>query len=232
MEKIINTRLTIHLESAGGFPPYQFGFRKMHSTIDALNKFTSVISNTLTEKQHMICVSFDLRKAYDTTWRYGILKALYDAGLRGKLPILIEQFLSNRYIKTKIGNSISEPHTLEQGVPQGSVLSCTLFSLAINGILKSVPDGIESLLYVDDLLIYCSGTYVPSLERRIQIAVNKINSWAISHGFTFSAPKTNRIHFHRKRKSQPPLKITLNNRNIPNRESIKYLGMIIDSNLT
>ena len=231
MEKILNTRLTYYLESNNHLPNNQFGFRRMHSTIDALNKFISDITTALNKKQQVICISFDMKKAYDTTWRYGILQALYETGIRGKLPIYISKFLSNRTFRAKIGNTLSEPHKLEQGVPQGSVLSCTLFSLAINNILKHVPNNVEALLYVDDLLIYCCGTYVPSMERRIQNAINRINSFADSHGFTFSAPKTNCIHFHRKKNFVSPLKLTLNGRIIPNREYITYLGITLDQKL-
>jgi hypothetical protein len=39
---------------------------------------------------------FDLEKAYDTTWKYGILKDLFDMGLKGKLPNFISNFLSDR----------------------------------------------------------------------------------------------------------------------------------------
>ena len=153
--------------------------------------------------------------------------AMHDVGLRGKLPRVIESFLSHREFRTKVGSVTSSWHSLEQGVPQGSVLSCALFSLAINGILGSVPSDVEALLYVDDLIIYCSGNFVPSIERRIQGAIDKMNFWADSHGFTFSAAKTHCIQFHHKRNLQPPLKLLLNGRIIPNRDSIKYLGMTI-----
>jgi len=232
MEKIINSRLTSILEGNKHIPPHQFGFRKMHSTIDALNRFTTDILDALNRRESILCVSFDMRKAYDTTWRFGILKALFDFGIRGKLPTIIRSFLTNRTFKTKIGTTYSRYHTLEQGVPQGGVLSCTLFSLAINGILGCIPENIKASLYVDDLLIYCSGNYIPGLERRLQGAINKISTWADSHGFTFSTPKTNCIHFHRKRSFQTPLKLMLNNAIIPNRESIKYLGMTLDCKMT
>ena len=231
MEKIINCRLTFFLESTQNLPAHQFGFRKMHSTIDALNKFTSDIINSIKNKQHVICVSFDMRKAYDTTWRFGITQTLHKIGLKGNLPMFINNFLTNRSFQTKIGSTISRRHYLDQGVPQGGVLSCTLFSLAINNIFPIIPTNINSSLYVDDLLIYCSGTHVADLERRLQLAINKIGSWAESSGFTFSAPKTNCIHFHGLRNTQPPLKLLLNKQIIPNRESIKYLGMTLDFRL-
>ena len=232
MEKIINIRLSIVLESSKLIPDNQFGFRRMHSTIDALNKFTTDINNALDNKQQMLCVSFDMRKAYDTTWRYGILQEIFKFVLRGELPLFLCNYLTNRTFRTKIDNTLSSCHNLDQGVPQGGVLSCTLFTIAINGVLECIPQSINAILYVDDLLIYCSGNYVPVLERRMQTAINKIQEWTETHGFTFSPLKTNCIHFHRKRKFQTPLKLTLNNIIIPNRETIKYLGMEIDYKLT
>jgi hypothetical protein len=39
------------------------------------------------------------------------------------------------------------------GVPQGSILSVTLFSIKINSLAKILNDNIEGSLYVDDFLI-------------------------------------------------------------------------------
>lgn len=232
MEKIVHARLALFLENRSLIPQNQFGFRKMTSTADALNKFISHISSNLNQKQHTLCVSFDLQKAYDTTWRYHIIKTLYEMGLRGHLPNFIQNFLSDRKFTTKIGQATSTEHTLDQGVPQGSVLSCTLFSLSINDLLRIIPQSVQASLYVDDLLIYCSGNYIPGLERRLQNSINKIHTWAQHHGFTFSPSKTNSIHFHRKRNLQPPLLLRLNGIIIPTRDSIKYLGMTIDNRLS
>ena len=168
---------------------------------------------------------------YDTTWRFGILQTLFDVGLRGSLAYTIQSYLTNRTFRTKIGTSLSSVHSFDQGVPQGGVLSCTLFSLAINGILQSVPEDVKAALYVDDLLIYCCGKFVPGLERRVQLSVNKVSAWALARGFVFSASKTNCIHFYRRRHFQPPLLLTLNGSIIPNRDSIKYLGMVVDCKL-
>ena len=116
-------------------------------------------------------------------------------------------------------------------MPQGSVISCTLFSLAINNMLKNIPQGIKSSLYVDDLLIYVSGVNQPSLERRLQLGVNRVNDWAETHGFKFSSSKTESILFHRKKKLLPSPQLFLNQRPIPARSTIKYLGMLFDEKL-
>ena len=39
---------------------------------------------------------FYLEEAYDTTWKYGIMKDVHGFGLRGQLPIFISHFLIDR----------------------------------------------------------------------------------------------------------------------------------------
>ena len=204
----------------------------MQGTQDALLKVSSDITAALDNQQNVLCVSFDSRKAYETTWRFGILRKLLQLGVHDEMFSFIKNFMSDRRFRTKIGSTLSSDHTQEQGVPQGSVLSCTLFSVAINDILKSIPPGVVGCLYVDDLLIYCSGRCLSSLERRIQTAINKVHKWAMSNGFTFSSSKTTSIHFHRKRGRQEPPRLTLDGAPIMHASSIKYLGMILDQKMT
>ena len=45
-------------------------------------------------------------------------------------------FLSDRYFKVSVGNIYSYPYSQKAGVPQGSILSVTLFSLQINSIVS------------------------------------------------------------------------------------------------
>ena len=48
--------------------------------------------------KHVVSISFDLEKAYDTTWKYGIMKDLYDMDLRGRVPLSIQNLLSESKI--------------------------------------------------------------------------------------------------------------------------------------
>jgi hypothetical protein len=84
-------------------------------------------------------VFFDLEKAYDTTWKPGILQDLESTGLRGRLPTFICNFLANRKFRVKSGANLSDTYKQEMGVPQGSILSDTLFVLKINSIVIAYP---------------------------------------------------------------------------------------------
>ena len=67
------------------------GFRKRRGTIDHLIRLENFIREAFIRKQHLMAVFFDLEKAYDTMWKYGILRDLYNLGLRGRLPMFIKK---------------------------------------------------------------------------------------------------------------------------------------------
>jgi len=232
MEKIINMRLMKYLETNNCISPVQFGFRKMHSTIDAVTRLHTDVSDALAKREQAVCVLFDMQKAYDTAWRRGILEMLHSWGLRGVMLKYITNFLTNRKFKTKIGSNYSRHFQQNEGVPQGSVLSCTLFIVAINGVIDVIPPGIKSSLYVDDLVIYGASSRIVALERRIQVAVNNILEWTLTHGFTLSTTKTVAIHFHRKKRLQPEPTIYMSQRPIIFRDNARFLGMILDQRMS
>lgn len=68
LEKIVNIRLMNHIEREALLSPLQYGFRKMRSSVDALIRVTSDIHEAFARKEHLVCVFFDMQKAYDTTW--------------------------------------------------------------------------------------------------------------------------------------------------------------------
>jgi hypothetical protein len=71
---MVNNRLTWFLESNNLLTNIQGGFRKNRSTIVRLESF---IRDGFINNQHVVSVFFDLEKAYDTTWKYGILNDLH-----------------------------------------------------------------------------------------------------------------------------------------------------------
>jgi hypothetical protein len=70
------------------------GFRQGRSTLDHLVRFETFIRNAFAKKQHAVSIFFDLEKAYDTTWKYGILKDLFDMGF--KSPVSQMSFMRSK----------------------------------------------------------------------------------------------------------------------------------------
>ena len=72
LERMINTRLVWYLEFNNLVSPFQSGFRSERSTNDNLVRLKTFIRNAFIKKELVVTVFFDLEKAYDTTWKYGI----------------------------------------------------------------------------------------------------------------------------------------------------------------
>ena len=232
MEKMVNARLVWYLEKKGLLSSAQCGFRRMHSTNDVLIRLESSICEAFASKQHHVTIFFDLEKAYDTAWRYGILKTIHDTGLRGEMPLFIQAFLARRFFQVKVSNTLSERKCQEEGVPQGSVLSVTLFALAINGISSVIPKDILYTLFVDDLSLSFAGAKMAMVERKLQLSVNKIIQWADMNGFKFSTNKTVIVHFCRIRGLHPDPDIYIKGQRIPCAQEARFLGLIFDHRLT
>ena len=63
--------------------------------------------------------------------------------LRGHLPLFIQQYLFD-LIRVRVGDVLSKGFPLEDDVPEGSILSVTLFAVAINGGIAVLPEGVHS----------------------------------------------------------------------------------------
>ncbi|GBN44998.1 putative RNA-directed DNA polymerase from transposon BS, partial [Araneus ventricosus] len=164
LEKMVNKRLIYYLENNNFFSPFQSGFRQGRSTTDNLLALETEIRNAFIRRHHAVTIFLDIEKAYDRAWRYGILRDLYNCNLRGNLLIFIQNFLKLRQFRVRIGSQLSDYFVQEEGVPQGSVLSVTLFTLKLNCILQQLPLSVKGFLYVDDLNISCTRDNMALIE--------------------------------------------------------------------
>ncbi|GFT92386.1 probable RNA-directed DNA polymerase from transposon X-element [Trichonephila clavipes] len=158
LERMVNARLVYQLEKNKCIPLFQSGFRKGRSTLDNIIQLESKIRNAFVRRNHLVSIFFDIEKAYDRTWRYGILRTLFNFGFRGNLPTFIKMFLNLRTFRVRLGGTLSAPFTQAEGVPQGSILSVTLFICHISSILSILSPSVQASLYVDDLQISCEGS--------------------------------------------------------------------------
>ena len=83
----------------------------------------------------------------------------------------IESYLEHRTQSTLVGNSVSDPLVVPSGVPQGSVLGPTLFSLFVNDLPKVIT-GATTLLFADDTTIYAIGKDVASIAESLTTALH------------------------------------------------------------
>ena len=232
LERMINVRLVWYLESNNLISPVQSGFRSERCTNDNLVRLETFIRDAFVAKEHVVAVFFNLEKAYDTTWRYGILPDLHDLGIRGRLATFIESFLADRWIQVRVGSTLSEQFDQTQGVPQGSILSTTLFNIKINSIMDCLDPKTDGSLYVDDFCMCYRSKSMRTIERHLQQCINRIQKWASHNGFKFSKSKTQCVHFCQLRKVHDDSELYLYGSLIPVVEDFKFLGVLFDRKLS
>lgn len=110
LEKIVNRRLVWYLETSHKFIKHQYGFRRKHSTQDALATLHTNISESIKNKPHTILVALDLEKAYNMVWKNRVIDILSSSSVNGNLLKCLHNFLTDRTIQVKVDNVISD-HT-------------------------------------------------------------------------------------------------------------------------
>lgn len=139
LEKMINKRLVWFLETNKKFSKQQCGFRQNHSTHDVLATFHTDITEAIIRKQHLILISLDIEKVYDMVWKNNVLSSLMKSNITGNMLTFIHNFLFDWKIQVKLENTFSKYLDIENGLPQGSSMSVTLFLDTINEIFNLTP---------------------------------------------------------------------------------------------
>ena len=78
----------------------------------------------------------DLQKAFDSVEFPVLLDCLFSIGINGKTWRLIRNWYEGGTCSVQVDGAVSKPFSIERGVPQGSVLSPTLFNIIMDPLLK------------------------------------------------------------------------------------------------
>ena len=120
--KVYNrVRRQTNLVRRGGIVEEQGGFRPDRGTEDQLFVLTEVLRSR-TERTTFTAF-IDVKKAYDTVWRNGLWKRLWDEGVRGKMWRAIKGMYSVVQSSVLVGEEKTEMFDLHTGVRQGCVMS-------------------------------------------------------------------------------------------------------------
>jgi len=131
-ELIIASRLTSHVNQQHLLPYEQFRFCKKHSTVSQLARISDCISSGYNLHKHTGIVLLDLEKANDTVWIHGLLYKLITLKLPKYLIFILRAFLVGCSFTVCLNDSTSTPKNIPSVLPQGAVLSATLFAIYIS----------------------------------------------------------------------------------------------------
>ena len=224
-EKISSRRLLIWMEEQD-FDREQFAYLEGRYMTQAAILLIEQIKRARVEKKKVAAVFFDFSDAFGTVNRTKLLRKVLSLGVRGKLFQHIADFLCNRKARIKVSSETCGAWIDSViGSSAGTVLGPILFVI----FAKDIPSMI-SPKFADDTVGLAIGDSVEEVRSKLQQSVDELSKWSEENGMLLNVSKTKVIDFSIGQKERFDIKLGENL--IENVSSIKYLGLVLDDNLS
>lgn len=234
LEKIILKRIQNHLAVEDILPEVQFGFRSGHSTNHQLSRVTSYIKQNLENRRSTGMVLFDIEKAFDCVWHNGLLHKMKQLNFSNYLLKITLSFLMDRSFSVHVNGKQSLDKPVPAGVPQGSVISPTLYSIFTYDLPEYVNvNNVEISQFADDTAFYTSSQSPKVIIDSIETSLKKLGDYCKRWNTKLNAGKTKAIFFTRRRAERflPHRDMLMDNESIEWVDDVKFLGLHLDKKL-
>ena len=222
---IISKRLKSFLNNTKTLTEKQHGFKKNRSTLSAIVEFLHTIYNNLNTGNDSFIIYLDLKKGFDTVCHKTLLYKLQSIGLDWTTHDWFMSYLTGRSQSVKLNGLCSSPLPVKYGVPQGSILGPTLFSLYINDLMDFV--NCDIVFYADDTVIIDKNPVLLSKN------LNRIQQWCNRNFLTINCKKSQWMKTKFMGKNNDIIhNFTIDCQNLSQVNEYRYLGLQVDSALT
>ena len=209
----------------------QAGFRSGKSCTSQLLNLTQHIEDGYEEGMITGTAFVDLSAAYDTVNHRLLIQKLYNTTLDSQPCRVIQNLMSDRRFYVELNNERSRWRIQKNGLPQGSVLSPTLFNIYTND--QPILDGTRSFIYADDLCVTAQYPTFQEVEQQIEEALGELTHYYRSNSLRANPDKTQVTAFHlRNREAKRSLQVSWNGVDLENTDTPKYLGVTLDRTLS
>ena len=171
----------------------------------------------------------DLSRAFETIDRSILIDILEMNGVGGKVLNWFRTWLTDRKQYTKFNESLSEPATVLDGIPQGTPLSSVLFNMYINLIVKRIRF-CEIKLFADDCLLWIACDDIDEALNKLNSDLERISRLFQSLRLKLNSTKTKMMIIGVA--NADAYTLTIEGQQIERVEMIKYLGVVIDDRLS
>uniref|UniRef100_A0A8C7PT20 Reverse transcriptase domain-containing protein n=1 Tax=Oncorhynchus mykiss TaxID=8022 RepID=A0A8C7PT20_ONCMY len=232
-ESQVNKQITDHFESHHTFSAMQSGFRAGHGCTSATLKVLNDILTAIDKKHYCAAVFIDLAKAFDSVNHHILIGRLNSLGFSNDCLAWFTNYFSDRVQCVKSEGLLSGPLAVSMGVPQGSILGPTLFSVYINEVALAAGESLIHL-YADDTILYTSGPSLDTVLTTLQASFNAIQLSFRGLQLLLNTSKTKCMLFNRSLPAPTRLSniTTLDGSDLEYVDNYKYLGVWLDCKLS
>ena len=234
---IMNSRIYAFLEERGIIKPEQGGFTKKFRTQDHIFTIQSIVKKYLTKNKKVYACYVDLKKAYDSVWREGLLHKLRKNGIDKKTVNIIDSMYKNTYTSIIYKNYLLDKIRVTKGLKQGDNLSPLLFNIYINDLPEKLAEGksapvdvngskINCLMWADDIILLSES------PEGLQNSLDNLNRYCTDWKLEINKKKTKVMIFNKSGRKLKKQKFFLGKYLLQNVTQYKYLGFIISASGT
>jgi hypothetical protein len=204
----------------------QHGFKRGRSTVTALKEIQSQIARKIDEGHYVAMGSLDLSAAFDVVDINLLMKRMITLGLPTDWIELLETWLRDRAAFVEVLGHRSMLYDVNIGTVQGSILGPVLFSLFVSPVF-----GLYNIIaYADDTYTITSATTKENAVVELGKALTNISLWFKSSGLKVNEEKTEIAIFYKNNCN--PSDLLVNGINVRTKNTIKVLGIMMDTTLT
>uniref|UniRef100_A0A1B6MTI7 Reverse transcriptase domain-containing protein n=1 Tax=Graphocephala atropunctata TaxID=36148 RepID=A0A1B6MTI7_9HEMI len=241
-EKIVHSQLMGFLEKHNLLDDIQHGFRKGRSSVAV--EFLESIIESVDKGELSLGVFMDLAKVFDSVEHSIMIEKLKWLGIHKNCLNWFRSYLTNRFQYVEIQHTYpdnrikkvpSELQPITYGVPQGSILGPLLFLCYLKDMafcLTNIPQK-NLCLYADDANLKISSKTINEIEMISSVELSSISNFLNVHNLKLNVKKTNYLTFktqQNQNNTNPTIKV--DNQLITRKLNTKFLGLIIDENLS
>lgn len=220
--------------------PQQAGFRSKEECIGQIISLHETIRNSqLKGKDTYVCF-IDFQQAFDSVPHFPMMKAISDFGIRGKMFNLIKDIYTDSKCKVRLNDGkLTLEIPIKRGVKQGDPLSPILFIIFIDSLSKLIQSrclgvnlgkglNLSNLLYADDVSLCTHST------RKLQHILDLTSLWLDTYNMKANPKKCGIMVFRAigKKATRTNQTFYIQQQQIPQVETYKYLGIDFDRNLS
>ena len=176
LESVVNDTIVRHVYKANDLvTDKQWAYRPGFSTELLLTHLTETWRKAVDEGLVVAVAFIDFKKAFDSVSHTILeMKLERDFGISGPLLDWLKSYLKERQQFTAVNGSTSQMIPISFGIPQGSVLGPTLFTLFTNDLPSSVSSG-SVYMFADDTTVYCMSDTAEKIIAHLNSALRELN---------------------------------------------------------
>ena len=205
---------------------YQCGFRQGFNAQYCLVSMIEKWKESVDSGGAFGALMTDLSKAFDCLHHELLIAKLDAYGFDIKSVKLIQQYLSNRKQRVKVGNAYSSWKDIFYGIPQGSILGPLIFNSFLCDLFYFF-EAVAVASYADDTTPYSANKTNDLVIKEIEHFSKVLFKW-----FDFNYMKINSGKSHTLFSGNDNVSANIDNHTIISENTNELLGIILDSKLS